>query len=226
MAYTVYLLEDNRELGELLKSYLEREGYAVRHFCLGRDAEAAVDAHPQLWVLDIMLPDVDGYEVLKHIKARTPDVPVIFISARDQTLDRVLGLEMGGDDYIAKPFLPRELVIRVRNLLERSYGVGKPAAGRCYLFDGYRVDGDRRCVEDTLEGGREIALTSKEIDLVLVFFAEAGKPLSRETLINHVWDENYFGSDRVVDDLIRRVRKKMPRLRIETVYGQGYRLLV
>ncbi|MDR3552653.1 MAG: response regulator transcription factor [Clostridia bacterium] len=223
MGYSVFLVEDNLELGELLKSYLEREGFAVRYFSLGLPAEAAIVEHPQLWVLDIMLPDTDGFEIIKKIKAETPEVPVIFISARDQTLDRVLGLEMGSDDYIAKPFLPRELVIRAKKLLERTYGAQQGVTGKVYLFDGYRIDEDRRSVAD---GETEIPLTSKEADLVLAFAANAGRPFSRDALLNLVWDDNYFGSDRVVDDLIRRVRKKMPRLRIETVYGQGYRLMV
>lgn len=223
MGYRIFLVEDNLPLRELLKTYLEREGYSVEGFGEGLRAEQAIPQHPDLWVLDIMLPDTDGFEIIKQIKAASPEVPVIFISARDQTLDRVMGLEMGSDDYIAKPFLPRELVIRVGRLLERVYGAGQARAGKVYLLDGYRIDADKRSVT---EDGREIGLTSKETDLVLTFAAGAGKPFSRDSLLSMIWDENYFGSDRVVDDLIRRVRKKMPRLRIETVYGQGYRLIV
>lgn len=221
MSFRVYLLEDNTELGSVLKSYLDNEGYEVRLFTRGREAEAAIAQKPHLWVLDIMLPDTDGFAVLKAIRAQTPGVPAIFISARDQTLDRVVGLEMGGDDYIAKPFLPRELTIRVSRLLERVYG--KPADGRIYVFDGYEISEERRSVRD---GGAEVGLTSKEADLVLAFAASAGKPISRDDILNMVWGADYFGSDRVVDDLVRRVRRKLPRLRIETVYGRGYRLVV
>lgn len=221
MNYRIFLVEDNEALSELLRTYLEREGYQVTCFNQGLPAERAIAQHPDLWVLDIMLPDTDGYEVLHRIKEETPAVPVIFISARDQTLDRVMGLEMGSDDYIAKPFLPRELVIRVGRLLERAYGAGV-REGKVYLFDGYRIDTEKRSVQD---GDTEIGLTSKETDLLLAFARNAGRPLSRDVLLNEVWDENYFGSDRVVDDLIRRLRRKMPRLRIETVYGQGYRLV-
>lgn len=223
MSFNVYLLEDNKELGELLYSYLNREGWTAKLFSLGLKAEKAIMEKPHIWILDIMLPDTDGFEVMKKIKEQTPEVPVIFISARDQTLDRVLGLEMGGDDYISKPFLPRELIIRVKRILERVYGAGSAPKGKMYLIDGYEISEEKRSVAD---GGTEIGLTSKETDLVLVFAANAGKPFTRDALLNMIWDENYFGSDRVVDDLIRRVRKKLPRLKIETVYGQGYRLVL
>lgn len=223
MAYSVFLLEDNCELGELLKSYLENEGYETELFNCGRQAETAIPQKPHVWVLDIMLPDINGFEVLKKIKAQTPNVPVIFISARDQTLDRVIGLEMGGDDYIAKPFLPRELVIRVKNLIEKVYSADRQKTGVVYDYDDYLINSEKRSVS---ENGQDIGLTSKETDLLLVFASNPGKPFSRDTLLNLVWDKNYYGSDRVVDDLVRRLRKKLPRLRIETVYGQGYRLVV
>lgn len=223
MAYTVFLVEDNRDLCELLATYLRREGWETRCFSDGAGALAAVPDRPHLWILDIMLPDIDGFYLLKTIREASPGLPVIFISARDRDLDRVLGLEMGSDDYIAKPFLPRELVIRVRRLLERAYGAGGAHAGKVYVVGGYTIDQEKRAVFD---GGTEVVLTSREADLVLAFAANAGKPLSREKLLSMIWDDNYFGSDRVVDDLVRRVRKKLPRLVIETVYGEGYRLIV
>lgn len=223
MGFKINIVEDNKDLGELLQTYLSREGWQVRLFNLGNEAIAAIPERPHLWVLDIMLPDTDGFDVIKKIKEKTPEIPVIFISARDQTLDRVLGLEMGSDDYIAKPFLPRELVIRVKRLFDRVYSDTAQKKGKIYIFDDYEIDADRRSVTDNQE---ILGLTSKETDLVLAFCANAGKPITRDYLLNSIWDENYFGSDRVVDDLVRRVRKKMPRLRIETVYGQGYRLIV
>jgi two-component system response regulator CssR len=222
MSFNVYLVEDNKELGELLISYLLKEGWKARLFSLGYEAMKAINEKPQIWVLDIMLPDTDGFEIIKKIKEATPDVPVIFISARDKTLDRVLGLEMGSDDYIAKPFLPRELVIRVKKLLERTYS-NTQTSGKVFVYCGYEIDEERRQV---MQNGKEIALTSKEADLVILLAAGAGRPFSREALLNLIWDKNYFGSDRVVDDLIRRIRKKLPELNIETVYGQGYRLVV
>jgi two-component system response regulator CssR len=223
MSFKVYLVEDNKELGELLVSYLLKEGWIVKLFNLGYEAIEAIAEKPHIWVLDIMLPDTDGFEIIKKVKEATPDVPVIFISARDQTLDRVLGLEMGSDDYIAKPFLPRELVIRVKRLLDRTYSNTQNNKGKLYVYCGYEIDEERRCVT---QDGKEITLTSKETDLVIILAANAGRPFTRDALLSLVWDENYFGSDRVVDDLIRRIRKKLPNLNIETVYGQGYRLVV
>lgn len=223
MEHSVYLVEDNLELGELLTSYLSREGWRVRYFDRGIPAAEAIAERPSLWVLDIMLPDVDGFYLIAKIKEATPEVPVIFISARDQDLDRVMGLEMGSDDYIAKPFLPRELVIRVKKLLARVYGPAAGGAGKVFLFDDYRIDVEKRTVA---EGGKEIPLTSREVDLVLTFAQNAGRPFSRDELLSLVWDDNYFGSDRVVDDLVRRVRKKLPKFNIETVYGQGYRFVI
>ena len=223
MGFRIYLTEDNTELGRLLETYLRREDFETRLFETGEGALAAIDEKPDLWVLDIMLPDIDGFYIIRQIKEKTPGVPVIFISARDKELDRVLGLEMGSDDYITKPFLPRELVIRVKRLLERTYGAENRSSGKIYQFSGYRIDEEKRSVTD---GGREIVLTSKETDLALVFASHAGRLLSRDTLLTLVWDEGYFGSDRVVDDLVRRLRQKLPRLNIETLYGQGYRLIV
>ena len=222
MNYKVYLLEDDNELRDILSSYLQNESFDVKSFSLGATAIAAINEKPHLWVLDIMLPDTDGFEVIKKIKAATPNVPVIFISARDQTLDRVLGLEMGSDDYIPKPFMPRELVIRVKKLLERTYGMAENPS-KTYIFSDYEISEDKRSVTDN---GEEIPLTSKEVELLLTFARNAGRPLSRDRLLTLVWGDDYYGSDRVVDDLIRRVRKKLPNLHIETVYGQGYRLVV
>jgi len=222
MNYKVYLLEDDNELRDILSSYLQNESFEVKSFSLGATAIAAIPEKPHLWVLDIMLPDTDGFEVIKKIKAATPNVPVIFVSARDQTLDRVLGLEMGSDDYIPKPFLPRELVIRVKNLLDRTYGATENTS-KTYIFSDYEINEDKRSVTNN---GEEIPLTSKEVELLLTFARNAGRPLSRDRLLTLVWGDDYYGSDRVVDDLIRRLRKKLPDLHIETVYGQGYRLVV
>lgn len=220
MSYKVYLVEDNAELGEVLSSYLLREGWQVKFMQTGAEALELLKAQPDLWVLDIMLPDTDGFYIIRKIKEIAPNVPVIFISARDQDLDRVLGLEMGSDDYIAKPFLPRELVIRVKRLLERTYQAAQ-GGSRVYLLGDYKVDTGRRRVT---QNDAEVPLTSKEFELVQVFAESSGRPLSRDHLLTKVWDEDYFGNDRVVDDLIRRVRHKLPGLKIETIYGQGYRL--
>ncbi|WCN39703.1 response regulator transcription factor [Aneurinibacillus uraniidurans] len=224
MPYRIYLVEDEQNLNQLLATYLQNEGWDVTSFLNGGDARQAIARQPDLWVLDIMLPDVDGYQLIREIKAQAPDVPVIFISARDAELDRVIGLEMGSDDYLPKPFLPRELVIRVKRLLNRVYNVVSNAveAGNVLHIAPYTIDETKRIVT---RDGQEIELTSKEFDLLLLYAKNQGQAFAREQILRRVWGEDYFGTDRVVDDLVRRVRKKMPELRIETIYGYGYRMV-
>lgn len=215
LSYNIYLVEDDKNLNLVLRSYLEKEGWHVESFLRGEDALKYLNNPPDLWILDIMLPDISGYELIRSIRAKD-DTPVIFISARDQDIDRVLGLELGSDDYLAKPFLPRELVIRIKNLLGRR----NPLASQKKLGP-YEISLDSRVV--ILEG-QEIDLTSKEYDLLLLFMKNINIALSREQILDHIWGLDYFGSDRVVDDLVRRLRSKMPRLNIETIYGYGYKV--
>ncbi|MFC0473707.1 response regulator transcription factor [Halalkalibacter kiskunsagensis] len=222
--YLVYLVEDEENLSEVLKAYLEKEGWKVRAFHDGDVARDAIAEKPHLWILDIMLPGTDGYQLLKAIKEET-DTPVIFISARDQDLDRVLGLEMGSDDYLAKPFLPQELIIRAKKLLNRVYGISTQEQKKVELNQ-YTIDPiGRTVVDEEAEGEKLVDLTTKEMDLILLLTGEVGKAFSREKIIEYVWGENYFGSERAVDDVVRRVRKKMPRVHLETLYGYGYRIL-
>ncbi|MBN6189359.1 response regulator transcription factor [Aneurinibacillus sp. BA2021] len=224
MSYHIYLVEDEANLNRLLTSYLQNEGWHVTPFLTGESARAAISQQPHLWILDIMLPDMDGFELLRHIKHDNPALPVIFISARDADLDRILGLEMGSDDYLAKPFLPRELVVRTRKLLERVYGKTEAQTApepHVLTVCSYTVWEKERRV---WKGDEPIELTSKELDLLLLFLAHPGQALSREQMLAHVWGADYFGTDRAVDDLVRRLRKKMPDLHIETLYGYGYRM--
>ena len=121
MSYIIYLVEDDENLNDIWKSYFQNEGLQVTTFLNGQSARNGIDNDADLWVLDITLPDIDGFQLLKEIKEKHKDVPVIVISARDQDIDGIIGLEMGSDDYLAKPFMPRELVIRVQKLLKRVY---------------------------------------------------------------------------------------------------------
>lgn len=219
-AYQVYLVEDEQNLAEVIKAYMEKEGWEVKHFTDGKDASEQIEHPPHLWVLDIMLPGMDGYQLLKQIKQHE-DTPVIFISARDKDLDRLLGLELGSDDYLAKPFMPEELMIRARKLLSRIYDKEEIAQDMIRL-NGYEIDPMSRTVTDEDE---PIDLTTKEMDLVILLAQNIGKALSREEIIDYVWGEDYFGSERAVDDVVRRVRKKLPRIHVETLYGFGYRIL-
>lgn len=221
LSFTLYLVEDEQNLNEVLTLYLQKEGWDVRSFFNGTDAKEMIATPPHLWILDIMLPDIDGYQLIREIKQQTPQVPVIFISARDADIDRVLGLEMGSDDYLSKPFLPRELVIRANKLLDRVYGSSQKKTDTITLTP-YEIDLHTRTVS---EDGKPIDLTSKEFDFLVTISKDLGQAFSREQLLNLIWGEDYFGTDRVVDDLVRRVRKKMPQARIETIYGYGYRMM-
>ncbi|WP_226529065.1 response regulator transcription factor [Metabacillus niabensis] len=222
MSYNVYLVEDEQNLNELLTMYLKKESWSVTSCLTGSEARKLINTPPQLWILDIMLPDVDGYQLIREIKAATPDVPVIFISARDADIDRVLGLELGSDDYISKPFLPRELVIRAQKLLSRTYVEETSTQSHLIQLDPYEIDEQVRIV---YFNGEEVNLTSKEFDLLQLFLHNKGQAFSREQILTNLWGEDYFGTDRVVDDLVRRLRKKMPELKLETIYGFGYRML-
>lgn len=218
MKKVVCIVEDEKDLNELLKRYLEREGYEVRNYFRFEEAEAHVnDDDVKLWVLDIMLDDKSGFDLIEMIKEHNKDIPVIFMSARDKEFDRLIGLEKGSDDYITKPFSPKELVLRVNNIMKRTY---KDDYVRMNV-DGYEIDEQQRKV---YLANNEIELTTKEYDLLCLFAKNRGVAFSREQILDKIWDVNYFGSDRVVDDTLRRLRKKMPELNIHTIYGFGYRL--
>ena len=223
MDYTIYLVEDEENLNSILTSYLQNEGWSVTSFLKGKAAQGEIHNEPHLWILDIMLPDIDGYQLLKEIKTNNEATPVIFISARDADLDRIIGLELGSDDYLSKPFLPRELIIRTKKLLDRVYKAYNSKAKETSIMMGsYLIDENAREVS---KDGEVIETTSKEFDLLIFFINTPCQAFSREQILERVWGQDYFGSDRVVDDLLRRLRKKMPQLKIETIYGYGYRLL-
>ncbi|MTI82925.1 MAG: response regulator transcription factor [Firmicutes bacterium] len=218
--YRIYLVDDEINLNQIITSYLEKEGWEVKPFTDGESALNAIEEHPDLWIIDIMLPDIDGYQLLRRIKEKHRNVPVIFISARDADIDRIIGLEMGSDDYLPKPFLPRELVIRVHRVLERVYTSSEPNNNVINLSI-YILDEGKR--EVRMDNGI-VELTSKEYDLALLFSKHKGQALSRDQIIDRVWGSDYVGTDRSVDDLVRRLRKKLPKLNIETIYGFGYRV--
>jgi len=215
---TIFVVEDEKKLLNVIKKYLESEGYNVRTFLDARAAMKHLERGADLWLLDIMLgDDLNGYDLIKAIKEKTT-VPVIFMSARDKELDRVMGLEMGSDDYITKPFSMRELVLRINNIMKRVYD---EQGDNIVLYEEYSIDTKKRMVTHK---GETISLTSKEMDMVLYLLQNRNTSFTRDQLLNSVWGVDYYGSDRVVDDLIKRIRKKMPLYNIETIYGYGYRL--
>ncbi len=218
MKRVICVVEDEKDLNNLVAQYLRKEGYEVRSYYTYEEANAHVtDDDVHLWILDIMLDDKSGFDLIEEIRLQGPEIPVIFMSARDKEFDRIIGLEKGSDDYITKPFSPKELVLRVNNIIKRAY---KDDNNRISI-DGYELDEEQRKIFFENE---EIELTTKEFDLLMMFIKNKGIAFSRDKILENVWDENYFGSDRVVDDTLRRLRKKLPNLNIHTIYGYGYRL--
>lgn len=217
--YTICLVEDEIYLSKLIKTYLEKEGYNVITFSKGEDALNYIGNKVDLWILDIMLQDdITGYDIIKKLREDDDHIPIIFTSARDQDLDKILGLELGSDDYITKPYSPKELVLRVNNMIKRVYSNNN---SKIINYKNYSIDTNKRQV---IENNKEINLTTLEYDLLLLFLNNKSKSFSRDEILNNVWGNNYFGSDRVVDDLVRRLRKKLPKININSIYGYGYRL--
>jgi two-component system, OmpR family, alkaline phosphatase synthesis response regulator PhoP len=230
MAHKVLVVDNEPVLLQTVRSYLEQEGYDVR---TARDGQAALQEarafQPDLIVLDIMLPGLDGLEVLRRLRSgdAAPDlrtVYVIVLTARADEMDRVLGLELGADDYVTKPFSPRELVARVKASLRRVAGLGGDQSEEL-IFRHLRLHaGAKRVWKD----GEEVELTPIEFDLLHALVRHAGRVLSREQLVEQVWGVDYYGDERVVDVHIGRLRKKIesdpaePAL-VTTVWGVGYR---
>lgn len=216
--YNICLVEDEKDLNHLIKSYLERENYVVTSYLNGNDAIKHINDNFDLWVIDIMLGDeISGYDIIKKIRKIDPNKPVIFTSARDQDLDKIIGLELGSDDYVTKPYSPKELVLRINNIIKRVYNKSQKKT-----YETYEIDVDKRVV---IENSKEIELTTLEFELLMLFINNINTSFSRDDILKTVWGSDYFGSDRVVDDLVRRLRRKMPKIKINTIYGFGYRLV-
>ena len=216
--YNIVLVEDELDLQKLIKNYLEKAGYNIICCSTGKEALNNLNNNIHLWILDIMLPDdISGYDIIKKIREIDDNVPVIFTSARDEDLDKIIGLELGSDDYITKPYSPKELVLRVSNIIKRVY----IKETQKIVYSDYIIDTDKRMV---LYKDKEINLTTLEYDLLKMFLDNKNKSFSRDDILNIIWGNDYYGTDRVVDDLVRRLRKKMPNLNINTIYGFGYRL--
>jgi two-component system alkaline phosphatase synthesis response regulator PhoP len=221
----ILVVDDEEHILELVELYLGKEGYKV---VSAQDGDAAVERFamekPDLLVLDIMLPGKDGLDVLREIR-KTSRVPVIMLTARESEVDKVVGLELGADDYLTKPFSPRELVARVKAVLRRA-GPHADEPEPVITRGGLTIDSGRRAVE--VEGAGPVELTAKEFDLLYVMAANPGIVLTRERLMEKVWGYEYIGDTRTVDVYIRHLREKLaddadnPRF-IETVRGVGYR---
>jgi DNA-binding response OmpR family regulator len=218
---SVVVIEDDTSIADLVDQYLRSSGFRPLLAATGERGLELVETHrPALVVLDVGLPGIDGFEVCRRIRVNS-DVPVLFLTARDDELDRVLGLEMGADDYVTKPFSPRELVARVKAILRR--GVQRPPdAVLVEVGDGIVVDLARR---EARVSGRPAALATKEFDLLAYLAAHLGIALSRQQLLDGVWGTGWYGDERTVDVHVRQLRRKLgDDLPLATVWGVGYRL--
>jgi DNA-binding response OmpR family regulator len=219
---TILVVDDERNIIELVRLYLEKDGYAVIAAHDGREALILAERHdPDLVVLDLMLPELDGREVTRELRRRG-DVPILMLTARGDDLDRIIGLEMGADDYLVKPFNPRELVARVRAILRRSDGA--VSAGRPIEVGSLRVDPRRH---EAYVAARRLELRPREFDLLAAMARDPGVVFTRDALLESVWGTDFPGETRTVDVHVGTVRAKLgpDGPAIETVRGVGYRLV-
>jgi DNA-binding response OmpR family regulator len=219
MAGTVLLVEDEPSVGELVRGYLMRDGYRVVWVRSGEEALVEVDRHRvRIVILDIGLPGMDGFDVCRELRARS-NVPILMLTARDEEPDRIVGLEVGADDYLTKPFSPRELVARMKAILRRS----EPQEGREKTVALGDVVLDRES-HDVTVAGAPVDLTAKEFDLLAYFMANPGVVVSRDLLLERVWGQEYPGGTRTVDVHVAQVRRKLDRPDlIRTLRGTGYK---
>ncbi len=224
MPELILLVDDEPSIVQLSRMYLEREGFTVDS---ARDGETAMEAaarlKPALMVLDVMLPKVDGFEVCRRLRAENNPILIIMLTARDEDVDKIIGLELGADDYLTKPFNPRELVARVKALLRRNERKSNSEATLIQVGD-LTIDPAAREVRT---GESPVTLRTQEFDLLVVLAENRGRALSREKLLELAWGFDYYGQTRTVDVHVGHLRRKLSgsSIRIETIAGVGYKLV-
>ena len=224
MSKKVLIIEDDKDIIELLRHYLGKEGFISEHALDGFSGLKKAQAEKfDLIVLDIMLPEIDGLEVCKELRAdpKTHSTPIIMLTAKTEETDKIVGLELGADDYVTKPFSPRELVARVKALLRREER--KPEKELVHRYGKLTLDLSKH---EVIFDNQPIELTSKEFDLIRCLLQSKGRVLTRDYLLDQVWGYDYYGGMRTVDVHIRRLREKIPILAkaIQTVKNLGYKL--
>jgi DNA-binding response OmpR family regulator len=227
MPMRILIVEDDPDIAELVGRYLDKAGFITEPVVSGREALISIAARPpELVVLDLMLPHVDGLEVCRVIRSNeaTAAIPIIMLTARAEESERIVGLELGADDYLAKPFSPNELVARVRALLRRAHRAAPSAPAKTLAYGPIALDSERHLVSS---GGRDVTLTAKEFLLLEYLLQHRGRVLSRDLLLTDVWGYRYTGGTRTVDVHVRRLREKLPVLAngLVTVKQFGYKLV-
>jgi DNA-binding response OmpR family regulator len=219
---TVLVVEDETSIASFVALYLKNAGYRIQTAGTGREAlERAAAEKPSLIVLDLMLPDLDGLEVCRRIR-QTSDVPILMLTARDEDVDKIIGLEVGADDYLTKPFNPRELVARVKSILRRSVPERREAQTKQIKHGDLEIDVGRR---EVLVSGTEVQLAPKEFDLLWELLDHRGLVLTRDQLLERVWGYTFAGDTRTVDVHVRQLRRKLGEASpIVTVWGVGYKV--
>jgi two-component system, OmpR family, alkaline phosphatase synthesis response regulator PhoP len=225
MAELILLVDDETSIIQLAQLYLEREGFRVISASDGQTAlDSVASQNPALIVLDVMLPKVDGFEICRRLRAENNPVAILMLTARDDDIDKIVGLELGADDYLTKPFNPRELVARVKAILRRDARVSQSDSVVLHL-GGLSIDSASREVNID---GNPVSLRTKEFDLLFTLAENRGRVLSREKLLELAWGFDFYGQTRTVDVHVAHLRKKMGEcnVKIETVTGIGYKLIV
>lgn len=231
MPKSIYVVDDEKNIRDIVRSYLEKEGYSVMEFENGEEALKTFYASaPDMFIIDIMMPGMSGFELCNEIRKKA-NTPIIIVSARDEELDRILGIEMGADDYMMKPFSPRELIARIKAVFRRVDGMLREKhegmLPSCRDLKLYPIE--RKAVKVSLDGKEtEVTFTAMEYDFIYFMIANKNRVFTRDQLLTNIWDYQYVGDTRAVDDLVKRIRKKLEAADmdfcIETVWGYGYKV--
>jgi DNA-binding response OmpR family regulator len=218
------IADDNRQITSILEEYAKKEGYVPKTALNGREALEVFERYnPDIILLDVMMPEIDGFEVCREIRKKS-NVPIIMITARGEDFEKIMGLDIGADDYIVKPFSPSEVMARVRAIMRRISRVDDQKY-QMYMYDNLKISMDDYIV--TIEN-QEVSLTKKEIELLWTLATNKNKVFTRDNLLNSIWGYDYFGDNRTVDSHIKRLRGKLegyshPKWDIKTIWGVGYK---
>ena len=230
MAKKIFVVDDEKNIRDIVRSYLEKEGFNVLVFENGESAlEEYLHSAPDMLVIDIMMPGMSGLELCNEIRKHA-NTPIIIVSARDEEIDRILGIEMGADDYMMKPFSPKELVARVKAVFRRLDGMGaeKPDGQSIRCRDLVIYPSERRAVRSKDGKETDISFTAMEFDFLNFMISNKNRVFTRDQLLKNIWDYQYIGDTRAVDDLVKRIRKKLDSNEtdfcIDTVWGYGYKV--